>query len=299
MHCIYLLRRSMLKLAMKPFVRPFVRQRPSTYAVAIVVPFSDAVDLTDDEIISMRQLCYFLPKYKKFILAPTGYSQEYEGFCVKRFSTKFFGTAANHGKLLSRPMFYKEFLDYEYIFFYHLDSLVFSDRLHEWCGAGVDYIGSPWIRCDESIWVDKDRVGNGGFCLLRVESAIKVLTNRYLDRPSTFWFDLFTAYTPCWFISLMNTIEAHIPQSWLLTRMLQEWRETENPSKYNRNNDVFWSDMASHYLPEFTVASLEQGLRFAFEVSPKTCFKMNGGRMPFGCHAWTKYDRSLWEKFIL
>ena len=53
------------------------------------------------------------------------------------------------------------------------------------------------------------------------------------------------------------------------------------------------------YLPEFKVASLEQGLRFAFEASPRTCFEMNGGRLPFGCHAWGRYDREFWTPHLL
>ena len=47
------------------------------------------------------------------------------------------------------------------------------------------------------------------------------------------------------------------------------------------------------------MASLEDGLRFAFEVSPRTCLDLNGGKMPFGCHAWARYDRSFWEPFIV
>jgi hypothetical protein len=147
--------------------------------------------------------------------------------------------------------------------------------------------------------VDRPRVGNGGFTLLRVESAIKALTNRYLARPSFYWFDLFTASTPKWMIRFMEKIEAAFPKLWVVTRLLQEWREMEEPSGHNRNNDIFWSDLAPYVHPDFKVASLEQGLRFAFEVSPRTCLEMNGGKLPFGCHAWAKYDRAFWEPFIV
>ena len=49
----------------------------------------------------------------------------------------------------------------------------------------------------------------------------------------------------------------------------------------------------------FKVASLEEGLRFAFEVSPKTCYEMNGGKLPFGCHAWAKYDPEFWKAHLV
>nr|MCU0749640.1 aminopeptidase N C-terminal domain-containing protein [Akkermansiaceae bacterium] len=74
---------------------------------------------------------------------------------------------------------------------------------------------------------------------------------------------------------------------------------TANPTQFNRNNDIFWSDMAVRYVPEFRVATLEEGLSFAFEVSPTTCLEMNGGKMPFGCHAWGRYDKSFWEPYLV
>lgn len=65
------------------------------------------------------------------------------------------------------------------------------------------------------------------------------------------------------------------------------------------NEDHFWSDRAQHYMPDFRVASLEQGLRFAFEVAPRMCFDLTRGRLPFGCHAWPRYDRAFWEPYLL
>jgi hypothetical protein len=26
---------------------------------------------------------------------------------------------------------------------------------------------------------------------------------------------------------------------------------------------------------------------------------MNGGKMPFGCHAWARYDRDFWLPFLV
>ncbi|MBS1214713.1 MAG: uncharacterized protein H6R26_3330, partial [Proteobacteria bacterium] len=72
------------------------------------------------------------------------------------------------------------------------------------------------------------------------------------------------------------------------------------PRTYDaRNEDHFWSDDAVRYVPGFKVASFETGLRFSFEVAPRLCFEMNGGRLPFGCHAWQKHDRTFWEPYLL
>lgn len=292
-------RRWLLRVLMMIFTKPKKCHQAPSKLVAIVVPLSDRKRFTADEEISIRHLTHHLFSYDKYLISPEGVDVKREGFKIKKFRSRFFGSAAAHAKLLSFPEFYRKFIDYEYILFYHLDSLVFSDKLTEWCGSGLDYIGPPWIKCNDSPWVQRERVGNGGFCLLRVESAIMALTNRYHINPTIFWFDIYSSYSPRLLISWMKRLDEIFPNFWPLSRLLQEWKETENPSEHNRNNDIFWSDMASNYFPDFKVASLEQGLRFAFEVSPKTCFKMNSGKMPFGCHAWTKYDRSVWDACII
>ena len=288
-------RRKIIRAVTSCFVKPYKRPRPATKKVAIIIPMSTRPDLTEEEEISKRQLLHFLGGYDKFLLVPEGLRFDFEGFQHIEFPNRFFGSAANHGKLLGTRAFYRAFLDYEFVFFYHFDSLVFSDQLADWCERDIDYIGPPWIKCEDSPWVDRPRVGNGGFTLLRVDAALKALTARYMERPSSYWFDLFTAYAPPWLVKVLERNEWF----WPAKRLMQEWREVHNPNAHNRNNDMFWSDFAKLFDPDFKVASLEDGLRFAFEVSPKTCLEMNGGRMPFGCHAWGRYDRAFWEPHLV
>jgi len=44
---------------------------------------------------------------------------------------------------------------------------------------------------------------------------------------------------------------------------------------------------------------VEEGLRFAFEGAPRMCFELNQQKLPFGCHAWAKFDRSFWEPYLI
>ena len=157
------------------FIRPFERAKPPAKKVAIVVPMSTRPDLNEEEEISMRQLLHHLGSYDRFFLAQEGMQFDYEGFQTKWYPKRFFGSGAAHGKLLGTRGFYRDFLDYEYVFFYHLDSLAFSDELAAWCEKDIDYIGPPWVRCEDSPWVDRPRVGNGGFTLLRVDGALKAV----------------------------------------------------------------------------------------------------------------------------
>jgi Protein of unknown function (DUF5672) len=291
----------MLRLLAHLCVRPYRAKRPPSKSVAIVVPLSNRPDLSPEEEISLRHLRHYLGRYDIYMIAPPNLDVRFEGIRVKRFADKFFGSAAAHNHLTYAPLFYRAFADYRFIFFYHLDSLVFSDQLEDWCNAGIDYIGPPWIQCEDSPWVTKPRVGNGGFTLLRVEAALKALYNRYQREPFAYWLDMFARngrqVEPV--VRFLRRLQRRFPRSKWVNRPVEEWDKMQDPSPNNRNNDIFWSDRAALYMPEFKVATLEQGLRFAFEVSPRTCLAMNHGQMPFGCHAWARYDRGFWEPFLL
>lgn len=267
--------------------------------VAIVVPLSNRAEFTEDERIALRHLRCHLGGYDRYFLAPDSLEIEPCDFFVKRFPTKYFGSAAAHGKLLASVRFYREFSGYEFIFFYHLDSLVLANRMEYWCSKDIDYIGAPWVRCEESPWVDHPRVGNGGFALLRVSSALRVLVNRYRIEPSTFWLDLFSQSAPLWAVVSAEWVQRRFPTFTLIDRMLHERRIMDDPEPHGRNNDLFWSDRAVSYFPDFKVASLAEGLSFAFEAAPSMCLEMNGGAMPFGCHAWRRYEPEFWAPYLM
>jgi hypothetical protein len=291
----------MLRTITQLLVPSYRQKRRFSKRVVIVVPLSDRPLLTSDEQLSLRHLVRYLGRYDKYLIAPRGSPLQVSGFGIRYFPKKFFGSVGAHNRLLSAPGFYRTFADYEYIFFYHLDSLVFSDQLLEWCDQDVDWIGPPWLNCDDSPWVDRPRVGNGGFALLRVERARQVLLNRYRQRPHLFFLDLFTQNGRHLggLINVMTRMKRYWPDSRLLNRVLLEWEQSENPLPHGRNNDMFWADEAVNYVPEFKVATFEQGLRFGFEAAPRKCFELAGGKLPFGCHAWARYDRSFWEPYLL
>jgi len=244
---------------------------------------------------------HYLGAYDKYVAAPQRSPFQLNGFRVKYFPRKFFGSLPGFNNLWYAPQFFEAFADYKFILWHHLDSLVLSNQLDEWCAADLDYIGPPWIRCADSPWVDTPRVGNGGIALIKIESFRKVLYNRYSKEPSTYWRDMLARNSrrlqPI--ARVLQRAQRRWPRSRVLNRALTHWDIMENPERHCLNSDIFWSDRATGYLPEFKVASLAQGLRFGFEVAPRTCFEMNGGRMPFGCHAWPRYDRAFWEPFLL
>ena len=260
--------------------------------VAVVVPLSNRTEFTPEEHVSFRHLTHFLGKYDKYFVLPKSLEFDHPGFGHKRFDDRFFGSLSAHNKLLFSPRFYRAFRDYKYILMYHLDALVFSDQLMQWCETDLDYIGAPWINCDDSAWVRVPRVGNMGFSLIKIESFLKVFhSNVSWVEPDEYW-KSFCAKNPKYVQYL------HSPKKYL--KRLRVFNGARwAMSKWTRGADLFWSDEATTFHPEFKVAPFQMGLRFAFEVAPRLCFEQNNYTLPFGCHAWSRYDREFWEPYLL
>ena len=59
--------------------------------------------------------------------------------------------------------------------------------------------------------------------------------------------------------------------------------------------DVFLATMANE---DFRIAPIDIALQFSFETRVRECFKRNENKLPFGCHAWEKYDLEFWKPYI-
>jgi hypothetical protein len=220
----------------------------------------------------------------------------FNGFKIKRFSNKFFGTAKAHSKMLLSKSFYEAFSEYKFILIYHLDSLVFSDQLSEWCKIDYDYIGAPWVKHPNAPYTGcigyEGKVGNGGFSLRKIESYLKVFnSNNYSIEPSKYWENFYA--TSSNYLRLKNFYKKILMNFKFINNVKFEL------ARYQENEEHFWANRASHYYRGFRIADVDTALRFAFECLPRYCFKKNGYNLPFGCHAWHKYDKEFWEPFIL
>jgi hypothetical protein len=266
--------------------------------VAVVVPTSDRPALSADEELALRHVRHYLGGHDCYLVAPEGMAIARDGFEVLHLPTRYFGSARAHSRLQLSPEFYERFTGYEFILMHHLDALVLSDALTTWCEAGLDFIGAPWLPCADSPWVTQPRVGNSGFALMRVERFLAVLrSTRPVVDPDADWAE-FSAGRPRYQQWL------HAPRKYLkrlpyFNSGAAEARRWARAGGDVPNCDYFWSDVAPRVLPDFRIATVEQGLAFAFEVAPTQCFELNHRRLPFGCHAWNRYDRAFWEPYLL
>lgn len=270
---------------------------PSRKTVAIMVPLSNRPGFTEDEQISLRHLRHFLGHYDKYAIAPPGLDVDLPDFTILRFDDHYFGSAQNHKRLLFSPVFYRAFSGYEFLLTYHLDALVFSDQLLTWCERGFDFIGPPWVKHPDAPYAGmthiEGRVGNGGFSLKRVSSFLKVLcSTRRAVEPRDHW-----RHVRAQAKSLRAQAKGAL--EYVLLHSSRYNNAQWEVARWRKNEELFWDRRAKHYYPDFRIATVEEALPFGFEAVPEYCFELNGHRLPFGCHAWPKYNRAFWEPFLI
>jgi hypothetical protein len=227
--------------------------------VAIVIPIYKS-NLNSEEILSLTQCLKVFIKYPIQFVGPESLSTEFLEPWLKqvhiiRFDDKYFKNPKTYNKLLTSPIFYEAFLNFEYILIHQLDAYVFEDQLLDWCAKGYDYIGAPKLKKHHlsNKYSCQPVLLNGGLSLRRVKPIL-----RYIKIYRIFF---------------------------------QEWLA---------NEDMMFSFAQRRVYPFRFLLKLptwEEALAFAIEQNPETSMRVLG-KLPFGCHAWERYNPKFWKKYI-
>jgi len=256
--------------------------------------------LTEDENLSLATIRRKLSGFGIIFIAPKSLELsevKYEGESVEHFKDEYFYGIEGYNRLLKSCEFYQRFVSYEYILVCQLDCLVLSNELTNWIKKGFDYIGAPWFKPkktpEDGLW----RVGNGGFSLRNVDAHLRVLRRNVIKG---------SAYRLKGKVRLKTKNASRElgqyerQQFW--SRVLHPRREIisveEEAMRFPHFEDLFWSFEAPKFDGSFKVPTPEEALPFAFEVAPRWCYEKNNRRLPFGCHAWAKYDRYFWMETL-
>jgi hypothetical protein len=236
---------------------------------AVIIPVY-RTDLSAYEIVGLRRCFEVMSGHPIYFVAPHGMSLDRldiprDSFEVATFAADYFEAISGYNRLMLSKELYERFLDYRYILIHQLDAFVLSDQLSAWCSAGFDYIGAPWI---EAVW--KEDFSRSRYGLLR---RLRCNNNSYVGNGG---------------FSLRN-IRKSIAALKIFSRMAADWTGFE---------DIFWGLAMPAYNPFFRVPDEETALRFSFESNPRECFRRNNEILPFGCHAWEKYDIGFWRPFF-
>ena len=288
----------------------------SKQLVAIAIPIhKDFISLSREEIVSLESCCKQLTNYPQVLFGPKKidwkkYQEFYSTFGIvpefKIFESIYFKDIEGYDLLLKCIDFYRKFRKYNYILIFQPDAFIFKDELNYWCNKGYDYIGAPWFEgYNLPISTTIIGVGNGGLSLRKVSGAIKISRQ----------------------LRLLEILEEYKNFNWkgilprLIGFLIKLIKQKNVPSTFAKNflkpEDYFWTVGVGERLGNFScetsllkllfrlliknnfkVAPPEIALQFSFEVHPAILYQMNNEKLPFGCHAWKKYDPGFWREFI-
>jgi hypothetical protein len=250
--------------------------------VAILIPvYRDRLSLL--ELRSLRQAYRLLHPYeliavKPDSLEPENIRKEFPSLSFVSFADCFFQGRSGYNKLMLSARFYERFLQYDYILIYQLDAYVFRDELPAWCEKGYDYIGAPWL---------KKRIYH-----FPVISHIRTPWHQYKVSRNRLSTQMLYGKVGNGGFSLRK-VESHYHAAIRYEKKIEEYLSHENSHFYNE--DVFWATEVSG----FRYPSPMEALAFSFDKYPSYCFRLTGGRLPFGCHAWYKRKmRKFWKPVI-
>lgn len=270
--------------------------------VAILIPIYKPI-LSDSEEKSLKQCIKVLGSYPIIFICGFTFDVSYyysfvNSFGIEfkscNFNDKYFCSLEGYNELCLSPHFYMSFSEFEYIHIYQLDAWVFRNELDYWCNKGYDYIGAPWYddwgMSEDINNINLLAVGNGGFSLRKVESFIKLLNRSRLKPLRSFR-------------RLCNDNILRLKRNPLLfilyfIKALGYKNNLQFLLNQGRNEDgfLFACTKLGNLLK---MPDVNEALAFAFELHPSISFKKNNEQLPFGCHAWLRYEyESFWKQYI-
>ena len=265
----------------------------------IVIPIYRSA-LTDDEKISFGSIRKHLSRYGICIAAPqslslSGVVDKWD--FVERFEDEYFSGIEGYNCLLKSSGFYSRFTTSDYILIAQLDCLILKDELEQWLARGWDYVAAPWFKefsevPTRGLW----RVGNGGLSLRKVASYMRVLSQPVVAGSIYPRWGHYAWKPP--FESLEPGLYQKVSAIHRINPLAKKHSVEEELGRFPYNEDVFWAIEAPKFDSTFRIAPAEEGLRFAFEVAPRWSLGHTKKQLPFGCHAWARYDRGFWESVL-
>jgi hypothetical protein len=241
--------------------------------LSIVVPVYRAF-LDADEATSLESVFRVLGGHHLVMVKPQGLDTaaieaRFPFKAVETFAPEFFASIQGYNRLLLSTGFYQRFLGSAYLLICQLDVFVFRDDLATWVAKGYDYVGAPWVSGNrlgllihrlamalgrlrpggpEKIYPYqlRNRVGNGGFSLRKVE------THHRLS------------------IELKGAIDHYL----------------RHAGTHHFHEDVFWSLEPARRGHPHRTPGVEEAMAFSWDVNPARLDALAGGKLPMAAHGW-------------
>jgi len=192
------------------------------------------------------------------------YAAQFPNIPYIDFENTCFSSVENYNRLLLSLGFYQRFMDYEFALILQTDAIVLRDELDFWCVQPFDYIGAPWPDGYE-LFVNLGLFEGNYGKRVKVEVGNGGLSFRRVRK--------------C--ISLLEEFDVAIS---VFTRT-------------GSSEDLFFSVMGA-LSSNFIIPNEITASRFSLELKPSYYFKVNGGKLPMGGHAWWKHEPEFWRNHL-
>jgi hypothetical protein len=249
------------------------------------------------EVISLKQCHKILRNHDTYFVCPKGLDTS--GYAAQLgFEPKFHFIKAKwlssyelSNRFKTLPYLYREFSNYDYILFHEPDAFIFKDELLEWCHKGYDYIGAPWLEglAKATPIAPYIGVGNSGLSLRKVSSHINLQHRFYRVKTTSEYWKYYQRMN--WKGRLY-----HFPEQLFGYLFKNSFHYLLND--FSDNEDEFWGIYVPRKYKWFKIAPVSEALKFSMEVQPRRMFADNNNELPFGCHAWWRYDLAFWKAKI-
>jgi hypothetical protein len=198
---------------------------------------------------------------------------------VELFADQYFDDVSGYNDLMLSRTFYNRFSKCKNILICQHDALIISNSLAEWIDRKFAFIGAPHFEgFHDPILPYKFRGSqNGGLSLRNISMARSII----LVRPSQFMAFLVRQRI----LPIINFVLG------LARRVIVEYEP-------GLNEDIVWSEVVPSVYKKYILPPPEVAARFAFETSPSYLFSVTGGRLPFGCHAYERYEPEFWRSHL-
>lgn len=268
-------------------VAPAASSAPNAGCI-VVVPMYRA-DLLAYERVALERCLEVLHRHAIAIVKPrqldlSALQGRYGLKRLESFDDDFFKGIGGYNRLMLSDGFYARFADHAYLLVHQLDAFVFEDRLQAWCDRGYDYVGAPWLPHP---WVPS----RGAMLYGRVRRTVARWTDRRDARShgvhgAQYMYAVGNGGFSLRRVASMRATIAALPQ------LAQSYRRS---GQLFANEDMFFSVAANRFRQRVKVPDFREAAGFAWELQPAVARALNGGQLPFGCHAWNKLHRDDWR----
>ncbi|MEK6788301.1 MAG: DUF5672 family protein [Pseudomonadota bacterium] len=261
----------------------------------VIVPVHKEIPLPLERV-SLSRCADVLGAYKIILVAPKGlsldiYSEILPMASCLRIDEKFMANISAYNSMMISPVIVSQLDSYSHMLVHEPDAIVFRDDLYYWCWQPLDYIGAPWFEGYDNAKFDAKiiGIGNSGFSLHNLDALRRITSSKHRWYP----FKEILSDIIQGFKGDLRRLQKGLKAIGSAGQLRGAWKI------YDGNCDLYWSNIVPKVDSKYRVAIISDALNFSWEALPSRCMELNSNKLPFGMHAWARYDIDFIKPYLV